>query len=41
MIVPQSKKQNILHYFHDIPSAGHLGVDKTLESLKQDFTGPI
>jgi hypothetical protein len=24
MVVPQSKKRDILHYFHDIPSAGHL-----------------
>jgi hypothetical protein len=37
MIVPQSKKQDILHYFHDIPSAGHIGVDKTLEKLKTGF----
>jgi hypothetical protein len=37
MIVPQSKKQDILHYFHDIPSAGHLGVDKILEKLKTGF----
>ena len=40
MIVPQSKKQDILYYFHDIPSAGHLGVDKTLEKLKTGFYWP-
>ena len=40
MTVPQSKKQEILHYFHDIPSAGHLGVDKTLEKLKAGFYWP-
>jgi hypothetical protein len=40
MIVPQSKKQDILHYFHDIPSAGHIGVDKTLEKLKTGFYCP-
>ena len=40
MIVPQSKKQDILHYVHDIPSAGHLGVDKTLEKLKTEFYWP-
>jgi hypothetical protein len=40
MIVSQSKEQNILHYFHDIPSAGHLGVDKTLEKLKTRFYWP-
>jgi hypothetical protein len=40
MIVPQSKKQDILHYFHDIPSAGHLGVDKILEKLKTGFYWP-
>jgi hypothetical protein len=37
MIVPQSRKQDILHYFHDIPSAGYIGVDKTLEKLKTGF----
>jgi hypothetical protein len=40
MIVPQSKKKDILHYFHDIPSAGHLGVDKTLEKLKTGYYWP-
>jgi hypothetical protein len=40
MIVPQSNKQDILHYFHDIPSAGDLGVDKTLEKLKTGFYWP-
>jgi hypothetical protein len=37
MIVPQSKTQDILHYSREIPSAGHLGVDKTLEKLKIGF----
>ena len=40
MIVSQSKKQDILHYVHDIPSAGHLGDDKTLEKLKTELYWP-
>ena len=40
MIVPQSKTQDILHYSREIPSAGHLGVDKTLEKLKIGFYWP-
>jgi flavoprotein len=40
MIVPQNKKQDILHYVHDIPSAGHLGVYKALEKLKTGLCWP-
>jgi hypothetical protein len=40
MIVPQSKTQDILPYSREIPSAGHLGVDKTLEKLKTGFYWP-
>ncbi|CAC5415373.1 unnamed protein product [Mytilus coruscus] len=37
MIVPKSRTQELLHYFHDVPSAAHLGIDKTLEKLKNGF----
>ncbi|VDI59554.1 Hypothetical predicted protein [Mytilus galloprovincialis] len=40
MIVPKSRTQELLHYFHDVPSAAHLGVDKTLEKLKNGFYWP-
>ncbi|CAC5420431.1 Transposon Ty3-I Gag-Pol polyprotein,Transposon Ty3-G Gag-Pol polyprotein [Mytilus coruscus] len=40
MIVPKSRTQELLHYFHDVPSAAHLGVDKILEKLKNGFYWP-
>ncbi|CAC5375365.1 unnamed protein product [Mytilus coruscus] len=40
MIVPKSRTQELLHYFHDVPSAAHLGVNKTLEKLKNGFYWP-
>ncbi|CAC5404170.1 unnamed protein product [Mytilus coruscus] len=40
MIVPKSRTQELLHYFHDVPSAAHLGVDKTLKKLKNGFYWP-
>ncbi|CAG2220985.1 unnamed protein product [Mytilus edulis] len=40
MIVPKSRTQDLLHHFHDVPSAAHLGVDKTLEKLKNGFYWP-
>lgn len=32
LIVPNLLQQEVLHYHHDIPSAGHLGTEKTLEA---------
>ena len=40
MILPFSKRPEVMTHFHDIPSAGHLGVDKTLEKLKTTFYWP-
>ncbi|XP_071089199.1 uncharacterized protein [Haliotis cracherodii] len=37
MIVPQSLKDDILKYYHDIPSSAHLGREKTLEKVKFSF----
>ena len=35
LILPDCKKQEVLKHFHDFPTAGHLGVEKTLEKIKQ------
>lgn len=40
LIVPNLLQQEVLHYHHDIPSAGHLGTEKTLERLEQGFYWP-
>ena len=40
LIVPDTMKADLLKYMHDIPSAGHLGVDKTLEKVKKAFYWP-
>jgi hypothetical protein len=34
MLVPESLKEDILKLYHDVPTAGHLGVDKYLEKIK-------
>ena len=40
IIVPGSLYTDVVHYFHDIPSGGHLGADKTLAKLRQIFYWP-
>jgi hypothetical protein len=35
MLVPESLKEEILKLYHDVPTAGHLGIYKTLEKIKQ------
>ena len=40
LIVPDSKKLQVLALSHDVPSAGHLGVDKTLDKVRQSFYWP-
>jgi hypothetical protein len=37
MLVPESLKEEILKFYHDVPTAGHLGIDRTLEKIKQHF----
>ena len=37
MVVPQEKKEEVLHHTHDSPAAGHLGVTRTMERIKQEF----
>ena len=40
MIVPESLKEEILELYHDVPTAGHLGIYKTLEKIKQHLYWP-
>jgi hypothetical protein len=35
MLKPESLKEKILKFYHDVPTAGHLGIDKTLEKIKR------
>ena len=35
MLVPESLKEDILKCVHDVPTAGHLGINKYLEKIKQ------
>ena len=32
LVVPTCKREKLIKYFHDIPSAGHLGAEKILKS---------
>ena len=36
-VVPKSIRPQILKQLHDVPTAGHLGVTKTLSKLKEEF----
>ena len=40
LIVPEKKKSDVLHYFHDIPTAAHLGAEKMTERIKHSFYWP-
>lgn len=40
LVVPLEKQTEVMKYFHDIPSAGHLGIEKTLERIKNKFYWP-
>jgi hypothetical protein len=35
IVVPSSQRQRILEEHHDVPTAGHLGVERTLEMLQR------
>jgi hypothetical protein len=35
LIVPQSLQKQVLHNYHDIPSAGHLGTEKDISEKKK------
>lgn len=40
LIVPDIKKYEVLKFYHDIPTAGHLGVEKTVAKIKDSFYWP-
>ena len=35
-LLPSSQRQSILHRYHDVPSAGHQGIAKTLKRVQQE-----
>lgn len=37
LVVPSKLKTDVIKNHHDIPSAGHLGHEKTLEKIKQNY----
>jgi len=39
-IVPLSQRREVLHYCHDVRTAGHLGIRKTLQRIKLKFYWP-
>ena len=40
LIVPTNKREEVVKYFHDIPSSGHLGAEKTLQKVRHFFYWP-
>ena len=40
MVVATSKREELVKYFHDIPSSGHLGAEKTLEKVRHSLYWP-
>ncbi|CAG2190692.1 unnamed protein product [Mytilus edulis] len=40
LLVPKSHQKTVFKYFHDVPSAGHLGPDKMLSRIQQLFYWP-
>lgn len=40
LVVPEPYRSVIMKYCHDIPTAGHLGVEKTIGKIKQNFYWP-
>ncbi|CAC5415765.1 unnamed protein product [Mytilus coruscus] len=40
LLVPKSHRKTVFNYFHDVPSAGHLGADKMLSRIQQLFYWP-
>ncbi|KAK3083019.1 hypothetical protein FSP39_011806 [Pinctada imbricata] len=40
LIIPAQYKSHILQYFHDLPSGGHLGAEKTLSRVRNSFYWP-
>jgi hypothetical protein len=40
LVVPKSRQKDVLHYYHDVPSAGHLGAEKMLQRIRREFYWP-
>ena len=40
LILPKDKRNEVFKYCHDIPTAGHLGVEKTVAKVKEIFYWP-
>ena len=40
LIVPSTMRSDVLKHYHDIPTAGHLGVEKTYQRLKSGYYWP-
>lgn len=38
LVVPESKRSAVLHAYHDVPTAGHIGIDKSI--LRQTLYWP-
>ena len=38
LVIPQAMKPHILSICHDIPTAGHFGVERTMQKVKESFT---
>ena len=39
-IVPQSQRRTVLEFSHDVQTAGHLGMNKTLSKVRQNYYWP-
>lgn len=33
LVVPSHKRKRVLHQHHDLPTAGHYGVERTLQKI--------
>ena len=40
LVVPVKNRKQVMHYYHDIPSAAHLGNERFLGKLRQSFYWP-
>ena len=40
LFTPSDRQYDVIRYHHDLPSSGHLGVEKTLEKVRQAFYLP-
>ena len=40
MCIPNTLRNTVLYFCHDVPAAGHMGVEKTLARVRQRYGGP-